>query len=488
MRGWLFYPMALFVIVMVLSLTACGLGGNASQNQQQITVSSGDLTIKANGSGKVGVDVDAKPSFGNGGKLIKLNIKEGDRITKGSVLAQFETDNLELALSQAKVVEAQGQVALTQARAALTQAQIAQTQAQTAQTQAGSSVAIAQFNLDKIQAVKDIKDDITKAQTQIQYSEMLTQDALVRNDPDGANYWKMQKAGYQVELARNQKRLAELLAKNEFTGVATYEFEGQTYDRLVVEDVRIKQLALESAQQSVDQAKQNVELTQQNIELAKGNIDLAQKSLEQATKAVEVNRKQLTNATILAPIDGTILDLNVKEGDTVSGIAATTPVYIIDTSTTQVSALIDEIDIPGVKVGQDVTIGLDSAPDMKYEGKVNSISLGPTVNTQNTGVVVYEVKVGFASPPPPEVKLGMSATVDIVTNQRKGVLLVPNRAIQEDNQGNPIVDVLVNNKAESRQLKLGITDGVNTEVLNGLNAGDIIVIVRNATAQGFFGQ
>jgi|WetSurMetagenome_2_1015567.scaffolds.fasta_scaffold48839_3 HlyD family secretion protein len=488
MRGWRFISIALLVVLMVLSVPACGLGTNASQNQQKIPVSSGDLTIKANGSGKVGVDVDAKPSFGTGGKLVKLNIKEGDRVTKGSVLAQFETDNLELALSQAKVGVAQGQVALAQAQAALAQAQIAQTQAQTAQIQSESSVSLAQFNLDRIKVVKDIKDDITKAQTQILYAELLTQDAQLRSDPEGATYWKMQKANYQMELARNQKKLAELLVKPEFTGVATYEIEGQTYDRLVVEDVRLKQLALQSAQQSVEQAKENVELAKQNVELARGNINLAQKSLEQAAKAIEVNQKQLANATILAPIDGTVLDLNIKEGDTVSAVSVTTPVYIIDTNTIQVSALIDEIDIPGVKVGQAVTISLDSSPDMQYNGKVNSISLGPTVNTQNTGVVVYEVKVGFTSPPPPEVKLGMSATVDIVTNQRKGVLLVPNRAIQEDDQGNPTVDVLVNDKTEPRLLKLGISDGVNTEVISGLNPGDIIVITRNASTQGFFGQ
>ena len=109
------------------------------------------------------------------------------------------------------------------------------------------------------------------------------------------------------------------------------------------------------------------------------------------------------------------------------------------------------------------------------QGTVNSISISPITKSQNCGVVVYEVKVNFVNPPPPEVKLGMSSTVDIITSQTSNVLLVPNRAIQEDNQGNPTVDVLVNNKIEARPMQLGISDGINTEVISGLKKGDMVI-------------
>ncbi len=104
---------------------------------------------------------------------------------------------------------------------------------------------------------------------------------------------------------------------------------------------------------------------------------------------------------------------------------------------------------------------------------MKAISTTPVANPQSSGVVVYEVKIGFASPPPPEVRLGMSATVDIITSERKDALLAPSRAIKEDEQGNTQVDILVNKKTQTRQVKTGLSDGINTEILNGLDEAAI---------------
>jgi multidrug efflux pump subunit AcrA (membrane-fusion protein) len=112
----------------------------------------------------------------------------------------------------------------------------------------------------------------------------------------------------------------------------------------------------------------------------------------------------------------------------------------------------------------------------------------PVANPQNSGVVVYEVKIGFASPSPPEVKPGMSATVDIIIAEYQGVVLIPSRAIKEDNQGNSMVDVMVNQKIETRKVKPGISDGVNTQITSGINDGDTVVIVRNTKSSSLFGQ
>jgi HlyD family secretion protein len=166
----------------------------------------------------------------------------------------------------------------------------------------------------------------------------------------------------------------------------------------------------------------------------------------------------------------------------------TAPIYIIDTNSMQVTAQIDEIDIPAIRLGQKADIKLDSAPNTEYEGSVKSISMAPITNPQNSGVIVYEVKVVFNTPPPPDVKLGMSTTVDIITDERKGVLIVPDRAIHEDDQGNPVVNIMKNEKIETRQVKVGISDGIYTEITEGINAGDIVIITRSNTSFGMFGQ
>lgn len=448
MRGWRILAIGLFLILTTLAVSACNV--NQSQAQQQIQVTKGDITLKVSGSGKVEADTYARPSFGNGGKVTQLNIKEGDKVTKGEVLAQLETDNLELALSQAKVAQSQAQVALTQSQSGLTQAQ--------------SSLALAQFNLDKTQAVSEIKDAITNAEWTIKAAQVSLDQARASNDTSGANIMTKYITSAQGELLNQQKKLKTLLNQPEYAGVLTYDIFGQTYDRLTVEDVHLKELAVESAQLAVDQAQQNIEL--------------AKRSVDQADKAIVVAQNQLDDATITSPINGIAVTVNLKEGDVIPSVSVnpTSPIYIIDPNTLQVTAQIDEIDIANVKVGQKVIITLDSAPNVPYEGRVKSIDKAPVANPQNSGVVVYNVKVAFVNPPPPQVMLGMSATVDIVSAEKTGVLLVPNRALTQDSQGNPAVDIMVDNKVESRRVQLGITDGIDTEIVSGLKAGDTVVI------------
>jgi multidrug efflux pump subunit AcrA (membrane-fusion protein) len=92
-----------------------------------------------------------------------------------------------------------------------------------------------------------------------------------------------------------------------------------------------------------------------------------------------------------------------------------------------------------------------------------------------SGVVEYEVTIGFNGTPPVQVKSGMSATVDIITAEKKGVVLVPNKSIKQNNQGQKTVDVLVDQKIQERPVVLGMTDGTQTEVVSGINVGDIVI-------------
>ena len=294
--------------------------------------------------------MDARPSFSNGGKISRLNIKEGDRVTQGMVLAQMETDSLELALSQARVAEAQAQVALTQAQTTLNQMQLAQTQAESALTSA-------QFNLDRTQAVSDIKDDITKLEWQITNAEMLVRDALVRNDLEGAQYWKVEQANYQMELGKQQQKLTELLAKDEYAGIAVYEIQGEKYDRLVVEDVRLKQQQVLIAQQTIDQAKLNVQQADQTI-------TQAARALAQTQNNIEFTQKQINEATIIAPFTGIIASLDAKEGDFVAspGVSSGTVIYMVDPHSLEISTEVDEIDVARILDNQKTLINLDALP------------------------------------------------------------------------------------------------------------------------------
>ena len=146
---------------------------------------------------------------------------------------------------------------------------------------------------------------------------------------------------------------------------------------------------------------------------------------------------------------------------------------------------VDEIDIADVKPGQRALIEVDALPDLQLEGEVTSIS---TLSIETGGLVLYEVTISLNASPDSGLKIGMSVIADIIINERNNVLLVPDRAISQDSQGDPIVKVMANEEIEERSVVLGISDGFDTEIVDGLNEGDIVVVetkVKSSTTALF---
>jgi RND family efflux transporter MFP subunit len=163
--------------------------------------------------------------------------------------------------------------------------------------------------------------------------------------------------------------------------------------------------------------------------------------------------------------------VDVDEGDSVS--ATTTIAYFVDLTSLELEVEVDEIDIPSVKLGQRAIISIDALPGVELEGEVTFI---PPMSREEPGLVLYDVKIGFDVPQGFELRGGMSATADIVIDERSSVLLVPDQAIKLNSQGNTIVLVLVNEVTQEREVVAGISDGSHTEILGGLAEGEVIVI------------
>jgi HlyD family secretion protein len=146
---------------------------------------------------------------------------------------------------------------------------------------------------------------------------------------------------------------------------------------------------------------------------------------------------------------------------------------------------VDEIDIPGVNLGQEAIIELDALPNAKLAGNVTTIYPLPI---EVGGVVVYKVKIIFEVPENLGIKVGMSASADIVLAKRSNVLLVPDRAIDKDKEGKTIVRVVVNKQMEERPVVTGISDGFNTEVISGLGEGEMVLteVKVKAPSSGLF--
>jgi len=142
---------------------------------------------------------------------------------------------------------------------------------------------------------------------------------------------------------------------------------------------------------------------------------------------------------------------------------------------------IDEIDITMVQLGQEVNIILDALPKEEVKGEVTFIS--PT-GTILAGVVSYDTTISLENPVA-ELRDGMSATAEIIIERHDDVLIIPNRAIRGTLE-NPKVLVLVDEQEEEREITLGLTDGINTEVLSGLEEGEKVILPTPEERQGGF--
>jgi RND family efflux transporter MFP subunit len=239
------------------------------------------------------------------------------------------------------------------------------------------------------------------------------------------------------------------------------------------------ELALAQAKVALEQAEYNLNQLKDVLHASQDRIKIAESELEVAELAVARAQKQLDEATITAPFDGVVAAVYVKEGDITPSptMAPKIIIYLITPNHMELSAEVDEIDIAEVKLGQSAVISLDALPDKQLEGVVTLVSSVPIIEA---GLVLYKVKIGFDVPQGLDLKVGMSATADIIVQQRENALLVPERAIERDSQGKPMVWVKINEQIEERPVVTGISDGLQTEILDGLKEGEIVVVEKRA--------
>ena len=251
---------------------------------------------------------------------------------------------------------------------------------------------------------------------------------------------------------------------------------------------------LEQAQLKVTEAQQRLARGRGEDVFSSGILSVtdfwtlraAQLGMERAQVALDLANDNLAQAVMVAPFDGVIAAVNIKEGDSLSAFdyATKTIIELVDPSSMELSAEVDEIDVPNVKLGQRAIIDVDALPGARLEGEVTSVS---PVAIEESGLVLYKIKVGFAVPEGSGLRAGMSATADIVISGRSGVLLVPSRAVGEDSQGNPVVEVMAGGQIEERAVVIGISDGYQTEILSGLEEGEVVVVEKKASTGVSFG-
>jgi HlyD family secretion protein len=241
------------------------------------------------------------------------------------------------------------------------------------------------------------------------------------------------------------------------------------------------QAELDAVEEAVLRATSSLNASKANIEIARANITRAQKDLE--------------NAVIIAPFDGTIVKLNAEVGELVLvgtlNNAASVIMEIADLGTMLMKARVDEANIAPVIAGQTCKVYINAFIGREFAGKVERVGLKRQIDRDGTGY--FEVEVLVTKPPEQVLASGLTANVDINVQTLTGVLKVPSQAIVDrrvddlpsETRNSPLVDrnkpfarivyVIRDGKAVGIPVVSGMSDLTHTVIEKGLNEGDNII-------------
>lgn len=418
----------LLALCLLGAVWGCAPGADGELTQQIVTVERGDIMVKVSADGNLSLPRDKKRdlTFETGGTIQEILAAEGDRVVQGQVLARLDGSSLEWDIKTLEAAVKTAEIAL--ATASDTYQRI--TYPYSYRTFAVNIPAA----VNAMDATISLLDDLLAAGTGDDAAP-LPEDETALTDTE--------------RLEQMRKNLVEARVKLYF-GEGDWSFSTYTYTSYWT--IRSAQLSMESAEIALETARNNL------------------------ARKIEDRGKLELKATL----DGIVSAVDKEVGDKISSVyyASETVAQIVDTSRMELNADVDEIDIPLVSLGQEALLDIDALPDAEIWGKVTYIS--PLSRTE-AGLVQYPIKVEFDVPAGINVKAGMTATADIVQEYHRDVLTVPDRAITLDASGNTVVKVALGEEEfETRTVTIGLSDGLRTEVMSGLKAGEEVVIEYSA--------
>jgi len=445
-------------IILVIVLVAAAIFGfsrwNASRKAssaapQTSTVQRGDLQAIVGTSGTVRAAQSMDLTFGIAGTVVEILVAEGDKVTAGQPLARLDTTTLEAQVASAELSLRLAEKNLADLKSPPTKTQIAQAEAALASAKAAYEAAKA----------KPVEWQIAQAEAALEKARKTLQEAQAAYDA--------------VSWRPNIAMLPQAAQLQQATEAYQTALDNYRIAMASVSDAPIKSAYAQMLQAQDAYDKLMAGPTEEELLSAEAQVT-------QAKLALDTARKNLDSATLKAPFDGTITAINIITGQTVA--ANTVAMSIADLDHLQIQANLPEVDAVQVKVGQRAQITLDAISTQTISGQVTKIAL---IGTVTQGVVNYPVTINL-DPTDLPVKPGMTASINIIVDERKNVLMVPNRAIRSlgRNQGY-YVEVMVEGQIIQLPVTIGLSNGTMTEVTGtGLREGDTVVVSTTTTTSG----
>jgi HlyD family secretion protein len=444
---WIFGGVALVVLVIILASIINANKAASAQTFQTETIKKGDLVAVVGATGNVRANQSDTLYWLVSGRIDRINVAVGDQVTTGTVLATLSQDSLPQSVLTAQASLFSAQQALEDARSSgLKKAAAAKTlaDAQTAYNSALSNY----WNAQGTQGTED-QIDLTRAQWQLAENNV-------------------------KRLQQTYDNMAELLDTDTKKAQALANLTQAKIDRdnlkslLDYYEANPAALDVQTLQAKLDVAKANLEDAQREYDRLKDGPDPDEVASAEAN--VQALEASIAMSALKAPFAGTVTQVNSLVGDPVT--SGTVSFRIDDLSKLMVDIEVPEVDINSIKVGQSATITFDAVQNAQYTAKVAEVArVGDAVG----GVVQFKVTLQILNADA-QVLPGMTAAVNIAVQDKKDVLLAPNRAIRLVNE-QYVVYVVRDGVQTMVPITIGASSDSYSEVVSGdLRVGDEVIL------------
>lgn len=535
MRKWLLAVVGLLVTLLLMAFVTRGMMWGrhpAAKPARTFAVRRGDIRVIVRETGSVEpfTKVDVKSKVG--GRILNVAVREGEHVQAGQLIAEIDPTETrsqvnqiraQIAGAEARMRQSQTQLSLQRASSRLALADAEQglksSQARLAQARrqfraqpslTRSAIAEAEANYRAAQASLDALRQSTQPQTEADARSTFNQ-ANATAENAGKQLHRLQSLLAKGFVPQNQVDDAQRDYDNACSQRASAKERLNTMEqRLAAErreaEARVAQLraALSTAQaNSVQDEVRRDELTAaqaayeqaqvvreravaglEEVAAKQADVEAAQASVKQLTDQLAEVSVRLGDATIRAPMAGIVTKRYVEAGELVTSAIATFSsgmpiVQIADLSRMRVVCQVNEVDVGRVAVGQRAEVVLDAARGERYAGRVvsvapSAVSAAAAGGTGGagaaSGIVKFEVKIAVEQSDG-RLKPGMSANVDIVTAERKGVLTLPMEAVDVSRRP---AQVTVPRGSGTATLKVetGLKNETSVEIRSGLKEGE----------------
>ncbi len=487
MKGkWVYIALGVLAVLAVVGVLVWRSRPAAQSEEafRSAVVRRGTMLVAVSASGSVEPEARVGLAFELGGQVAEVLVEVGDQVEAGDALARLDSERLAWQVRQAEAALASAEAQLAQlqvgprpeevigaeANLEAAQAQVDAAAANRDQLASGANdaqIAAAAADLASAIAQQKIAED-THDLTMECFTFSLAPGTVVPL-PDGSTITLTEgledgicpALGVPEEQARYN-----LEAADKALAAARVRYD-EVLAGADANDVRAAQANVAAAAAQRDALQAQLELllagaTDEQIAAAKARVAQARTALDQAELSLE-------QATLRAPFDGVVAEVNITPGGVTSALPAVT---LVDASGFHISIDVDEIDVGQLSEGQEAEVTLDAFPEAVIGGTVERIA---PAATRQGGVVYYDVTVKL-EPTDVPIRADMTASATIVVDEIADVLLIPTWVVRVDRDtGATYVDRQVAGAVERVDVVLGARHGGNAQVLDGLSEGDVAV-------------